>query len=220
MWREYITFTMYFEREVFHKLNIKIKDMKKTVKFNLLGMTFELPTHCLRTHSYSGVALLNPVISIGRKEVPLMFKQFMKEKYPTMLVWGKSSSFANGCSSDLYACHTNGDELVWGSDVYKEIASFCNMFKGGHYDGMHDSYEYAENGKTDNGTELEFNAKYVSFNGKAPYGTWPEALRFLKGAMAGEYVWGVLSVEKAIEKLKGYSYTEATITKAVSALGV
>jgi anti-sigma-K factor RskA len=36
--------------------------------------------------------------------------------------------------------------------------------------------------------------------------------------LAGEYVWGVLTVEKAIEKLKGYSYTEATISKAVASL--
>jgi hypothetical protein len=189
--------------------------MKKTVKFNYLGVRFELPANCLRTHSYSGVALANPVISIGRKEVPLMFKQWMKVKYPTMLVWGKSSSFANGSSSDLYACYPNGDGLEYGTKEYNEIASFCNMFKGGHYDGMHDIYEYADNGKTDNGTELEFNAKYVSFNGKAPYGTWPEALRSLKAMMAGEYVWGVLSLEKAIEKLRGYSYTEATIEKAL-----
>lgn len=189
--------------------------MKKTVKFNYLGVRFELPANCLRTHSYSGVVLANPVISIGRKEVPLMFKQWMKVKYPTMLVWGKSSSFANGSSSDLYACYPNGDGLEYGTKEYNEIASFCNMFKGGHYDGMHDIYEYADNGKTDNGTELEFNAKYVSFNGKAPYGTWPEALRSLKAMMAGEYVWGVLSLEKAIEKLRGYSYTEATIEKAL-----
>jgi hypothetical protein len=33
--------------------------------------------------------------------------------------------------------------------------------------------------------------------------------------MAGEYVWGVLTIEKAIEKLRGYSYTEATIQKAL-----
>jgi hypothetical protein len=33
--------------------------------------------------------------------------------------------------------------------------------------------------------------------------------------MAGEYVWGVLTLEKAIEKLRGYSYTEATIEKAL-----
>ena len=189
--------------------------MKNTTKFDYLGIRFELPVNCLRTHSYSGVALANPVISIGRKEVPLMFKQWMKVKYPTMLVWGKSSSFANGSSSDLYACFADGSELEYGSNEYREIASFCNMFKGGHYDGMHDIYEYGENGKTDNGTELEFNAKYVSFNGKAPYGTWPEALRSLKAMMAGEYVWGVLPLEKAIEKLRGYSYTEATIEKAL-----
>jgi len=189
--------------------------MKNTTKFDYLGIRFELPATCLRTHSYSGVTLLNPVISIGRKEVPLMFKQFMKVKYPTMLVWGKSQKFAGGSSSDLYACNADGSELEWGSNEYKEIASFCNMFKGGHFDGMHDIYEYAENGKTDNGTELEFNSKYVSFNGKAPYGTWPEAKRSLKAMMAGEYVWGVLTLEKAIEKLRGYSYTENVIEKAL-----
>ena len=191
---------------------------KKTVKFNYLGIRFELPENCLRTKSYWGEPLANPVISIGRKEVPLMFKTFMKEKYPNMLVWGKSSTFANGSSSDLYACYADGAEIEYGTKEYNEIASFCNMFKGGHYDGMHDIYEYAEPGKSDNGTTLEFNAKYVSFSGKAPYGTWPEAKRSLKAMMAGEYVWGVLSLEKAIEKLRGYSYTEATIEKAVASL--
>lgn len=191
---------------------------KKTVKFNYLGIRFELPENCLKTTNYWGEPLTNPIITIGRKEVPLMFKTFMKEKYPKMLVWGKSSTFANGSSSDLYACNEDGSSLEFGSKEYYEISSFCNMFKGGHYDGMHDCYEYAENGKSDNGTELEFNAKYVSFDGKAPYGTWPEAKRTLKAMMAGEYVWGVLSIEKAIEKLRAYSYTEATITKAVASL--
>ena len=191
---------------------------KNTIKFNLLGITYELPSACLRTTNYWGEARTNPVITIGRKEVPLMFKQFMKVKYPNMLVWGKSSTFANGSSSDLYACNADGSELEWSSKEYKDISSFCNMFKGGHYDGMHDCYEYAENGKSDNGTELEFGSKYVSFEGKAPYGTWPEAKRSLKAMMAGEYVWGVLSLEKAIEKLKGYSYTESVIEKAVASL--
>ena len=191
---------------------------KKTIKFNLLGITYELPSACLRTTNYWGEARTNPVITIGRKEVPLMFKQFMKVKYPNMLVWGKSSTFANGSSSDLYACNADGSELEWSSEEYKDISSFCNMFKGGHYDGMHDCYEYAENGKSDNGTELEFNSKYVSFNGKAPFGTWPEAKRSLRDMLDGKYVWGVLTLEKAIEKLKGYSYTEATIAKAVASL--
>ena len=191
---------------------------KNTIKFNYLGMMFELPSTCLRTTNYWGEPLTNPVISIGRKEVPLMFKQWMKVKYPNMLVWGKSETFANGCSSSLYACYPNGDAIEYGTKEYYDIASFCNMFKGGHYDGMHDCYEYAEPGKTDNGTTLEFGSKYVSFEGKAPYGTWPEAKRSLKAMMAGEYVWGVLSLEKAIEKLKGYSYTESVIEKAVASL--
>ena len=191
---------------------------KKTIKFNLLGITYELPSACLRTTNYWGEARTNPVITIGRKEVPLMFKQFMKVKYPNMLVWGKSSTFANGSSSDLYACNADGSELEWSSEEYKDISSFCNMFKGGHYDGMHDCYEYAENGKSDNGTELEFNSKYVSFNGKAPFGTWPEAKRSLRDMLDGKYVWGVLTLEKAIEKLKGYSYTEASIAKADASL--
>lgn len=191
---------------------------KKTIKFNYLGIRFELPENCLKTHSYSGQKLENPYISIGRKEVPLMFKQFMKVKYPDMLVWGKSQTFAGGCSSDLYACYADGSEIEYGTTEYKDIASFCNSFKGGNYNGMHDIYEYAENGKTDNGTEIEFNAKYVSFNGKAPYGTWPEAKRSLKAMLAGEYVWGVLTLEQAIEKLKGYSYTESVIEKALLSL--
>jgi len=188
---------------------------KNTTKFKLMGITFELPSACLRTTNYWGEPLTNPTITIGRKEVPLMFKQFMKVKYPNMLVWGKSSTFANGSSSDLYACNADGSELEYGTKEYYDIASFCNMFKGGHYDGMHDCYEYAENGKSDNGTELEFNAKYVSFNGKAPFGTWPEAKRSLRDMLDGKYVWGVLTLEQSIEKIKTYSCKDADIQKAL-----
>jgi hypothetical protein len=189
--------------------------MKSKIKFAWLGINFELPSTCLRTTNYSGVKLENPYISIGRKEVPLLFKQYVKAKYPDLLVWGKSSTFANGSSSDLYACLANGDEISYDSPIYKDLNNFSSAMKGGRYDGMHDIYEYGDNGVTDNGTTLEFNSKYVSFNGKAPFGTWPEALRSLKGMLAGEYVWGALTVEKAIEKLKTYSYTEATIEKAL-----
>jgi hypothetical protein len=37
----------------------------------------------------------------------------------------------------------------------------------------------------------------------------------LKGLIAGEYVFGPLSIEKAIEKAKGYGYSESNITKAL-----
>lgn len=193
--------------------------MKNLIKFNYLGVMFELPIHTLRTHSYSGIKLSNPIITIGRKEVPLMFKQWMKVKYPHMLVWGKSSSFAGGSSSDLYVCYPNGEPIEYDDIKYKEIHSFCNSLQGGHWDGMNDIYEYGENGLTDNGTELEFNAKWVSFNPKAPYGTWPEGLGTIKAMMRGDYTFGILTLEQSIQRLRGYSYTEATIERVVKELG-
>jgi hypothetical protein len=189
--------------------------MKSKMKFVWLGIQFELPSTCLRTTNYSGQKLENPYISIGRKEVPLLFKQYVKAKYPDMLVWGKSQTFAGGSSSDLYACKANGDELEWGSTEYKELNSFSNAMQGGRYDGMHDIYEYAENGKSDNGTELDFNTKYVHFNPKAPFASWPDVKRMLIDMQAGKYVWGVLSLEQAIAKVKTYSVKDSDIEKAL-----
>lgn len=189
--------------------------MKSKIKFVWLGVNFELPSECLRTKSYWGDTLSEPYISIGRKEVPLLFKQYVKAKYPDMLVWGKSQTFAGGSSSDLYACYANGDELEWGSTEYKELNSFVNSMSGGHYDGMHDIYEYGEPGVSDNGTKLDFNSKYVHFNNKAPFGSWPDVKRMLLDMQAGKYVWGVLTLEQAIEKVKTYSCKDSDIQKAL-----
>lgn len=189
--------------------------MKSKIKFAWLGVNFELPSECLRTKSYWGDTLSEPYISIGRKEVPLLFKQYVKAKYPDMLVWGKSQTFAGGSSSDLYACKANGDELEYGSTEYKELNSFVNSMSGGHYDGMHDIYEYGEPGVSDNGTKLDFNSKYVHFNNKAPFGSWPDVKRMLLDMQAGKYGWGVLSLEEAIKKVKTYSVKDSDIEKAL-----
>jgi hypothetical protein len=189
--------------------------MKSKMKFTWLGVNFELPSECLRTTSYWGEKLETPYINIGRKEVPLLFKQYVKAKYPTLLVWGKSSTFANGSSSDLYACNANGDELEWGGFVYNDLNSFASMMQGGRYNGMEDIYEYGEAGSTDNGTKLEFNSKYVHFNPKAPFASWPDVKRMLIDMQAGKYVWGVLSLDKAIEKCKSYKVKDADIQKAL-----
>ena len=189
--------------------------MKSKMKFVWLGVNFELPSECLRTADYWGKKLDNPYINIGRKEVPLLFKQYVKAKYPEFLVWGKSSTFANGSSSDLYVCKANGDELDYSSKEYYDLSSFANMMQGGRYNGMEDIYEYGEAGSTDNGTKLEFNSKYVHFNPKAPFASWPDVKRMLIDMQAGKYVWGVLSLEKAIEKCKSYKVKDADIQKAL-----
>jgi hypothetical protein len=189
--------------------------MKKKIKFEWCGVKFELPAECLRTNDYWGKKLDNPYIYIGRKECPLIAKQFMKAKYPHLLVWGKSETFANGNSASVYVCNADGSDLDMGSKEWSEINSFIRQMSGGKYDGWSESYEYGEPGKSDNGTKLDFGTKYLHIENKAPFGSWPDVVRMLKAMMAGEYVWGPLSLEKAIEKVRDYKVTEPTIKKAL-----
>jgi len=63
---------------------------------------------------------------------------------------------------------------------------------------------------------LDFGAKYITVNPKAPFGTWPDVKRMLLDMVAGKYVWGALSLEEAIQKVKGYSIKDAVIQKAIA----
>ena len=189
--------------------------MKKKMKFVWCGIKFELPAECLKTNDYWGKKLDNPYIYIGRKECPLIAKQFMKAKYPHLLVWGKSETFANGNSASVYVCNADGSNLDMGSKEWSEINSFIRHMSGGRYDGWSESYEYGEPGKSDNGTKLDFGTKYLHIENKAPFGSWPDVVRMLKAMMAGEYVWGPISLDKAIEKVRDYKVTEPTIKKAL-----
>lgn len=194
--------------------------MKSKIKFAFNGMEFTVPATSLRTNNYWNEPLPTPVIQIGRKEVPLMFKQYVKSKYPDLLVWGKSSVFANGNSADVYACMGNGDEIPMESPMYKDLRNFSNGLNSGRYDGMTDCYEYGDSSFTDNGTTIEWGCKYVTFNGKAPFGTWPDVKRMLVDMMDGKYVWGALSLEASIQKAKGYSISDSVIEKAIAEMSV
>jgi hypothetical protein len=190
--------------------------MKNKMKFSYAGMEFEVPAACLKTTNYWGEPLEKPYISIGRKEVASMSKAFVKKNFPNVLVWGSSSVFANGNSVDVNVCNSDGSDLDYESKEWKTIAGFVNSLSGGKYNGWEDIYEYGPAGETDNGTKLESYAKYVHINNSAPHGSWPSAVKCLKGLIAGEYVFGPLSVEKAIEKAKGYGYSESNIEKALN----
>jgi hypothetical protein len=190
--------------------------MSKKMKFSYLGMEFEVPATCLKTTNYWGEPLEKPYISIGRKEVASMSKAFVKKKFPNLLVWASSQTFANGNSVDVNVCNSDGSDLDYNSKEWKTVAGFVNSLSGGKYNGWEDIYEYGEGGVTDNGTKLESWAKYVHCNNSAPHGSWPSAIKCLKGLIAGEYVFGPLSIEKAIEKAKSYGYSESNIEKALN----
>jgi hypothetical protein len=189
---------------------------KNKMKFSYLGMEFEVPATCLKTTDYWGKPLETPYISIGRKEVASMSKAFVKKNFPSLLVWGSSNTFANGNSVDVNVCNSDGSDLDYNSKEWKMIAGFVNSLSGGKYNGWEDIYEYGPAFETDNGTKIESWAKYVHINNTAPHGSWPSAVKCLKGLVAGEYVFGPLSVEKAIEKAKGYGYSESNIEKALN----
>jgi hypothetical protein len=189
--------------------------MKNKIKFNFAGVACEVPSECLITKSYFGEPLENPYIRIGRKEVASISKQFVKKNFPNILVWASSETFANGNSVSVYVCNGDGSDLNTDSSEWKKISSFVRSLSGGRYNGYEDMYEYNEAYETDNGTKLESYAKYVHCNNYAPHGSWPSAVKTLKGLVAGEYVFGALSLEKAIEKAKGYGYSESNIEKAL-----
>ena len=189
--------------------------MKNKIKFNFAGVACEVPSECLITKSYFGEPLEKPFIRIGRKEVASISKQFVKKNFPNILVWASSETFANGNSVSVYVCNGDGSDLNTDSSEWKKISSFVRSLSGGRYNGYEDMYEYNEAYETDNGTKLESYAKYVHCNNYAPHGSWPSAVKTLKGLVAGEYVFGALSLEKAIEKAKGYGYSESTLKKAL-----
>lgn len=192
-----------------------MKANKNKMKFRYAGMEFEVPASCLRTTDYWGKPLETPYISIGRKEVASMSKAFVKTKFKHLLVWASSEVFANGNSVSVNVCNPDGSDLDMGSVEWKDIAGFVNSLSGGKYNGWEDIYEYGPAFETENGTKIDSYAKYVHINNSAPHGTWPSAVKCLKGLIAGKYVFGPLTVENAVNEAKGYGYSESTITKAL-----
>ena len=142
-------------------------------------------------------------------------KAYTKFKYPNILIWTKSSSFANGNSLDVDMCMPDGSEVE--VSIFADIRTIANSFEYGKFNGWTDCYDsYEESGlKTDKGMEIEAGVKYVHVGNKAPFGTYPDVIRMLSDMVAGKYVWGPISLEKAIEKVKSYKVTAATIDKAL-----
>ena len=187
--------------------------MKSSKKIAVVvnGVKMTLPAEVIRMRKDGTTPYIygNPVIA-GK-----IVKSYVKSKYPNILIWTKSSSFAGGNSLDVDVCMPDGSEVE--SSIYSDINGLVNMFEYGKFNGWTDCYDhYDESGlKTESGTEIEAGVKYAHCNNKAPFGTYPDVIRMLRGMMAGEYVFGPLSLEKAIEKVKGYKVTDATISKAL-----
>jgi len=186
-----------------------MKNSKIAIVVNGVKMVLPAEVIRMRNDGVTPYVYGNPVVA-GK-----VIKAYVKEKYPNILVWTKSSSFANGNSLDVYVCNTNGTEVE--NDIWMDVRSLAMAFEYGKFNGWTDCYDhYEESGlKTENGTEIEAGVKYVHVDNKAPFGTYPDVIRMLRDMMDGKYVWGPISLEEAIKKVKGYKVTDATITKAL-----
>lgn len=187
--------------------------MKSSKKINVVveGVKMSLPAECVQYRN-DGVT---PYV-YGRGPIgSSMVKQFVKAKYPSVVCSVKSSSFANGSSLDVYVSNVNGSEVD--DVIYKDITRFADQFEYGRYNGMEETYDYYTTSGviTEKGMEIEAGVKYVHTNNKPSFGTYGDVIRILRDMMAGQYVWGVLTLEQAIEKVKGYKIPQSTIDKAL-----
>lgn len=185
----------------------------KSKKIGLVieGIKFQLPADSLRTKQNGTTYVYGKGPIAGS-----LVKQFVKAKYPKVVCSVSSSSFANGNSLDVYISNPNGTEVD--SEIYNDVNRFANQFEYGKYNGWEETYDFYENSgtRTEKGMEIEAGVKYVHVNNKAPFGSVGDTVRMLKDMMAGQYVWGVLTLEQAIEKCKGYRISDNNIQKAVA----
>jgi len=188
----------------------------KKIAIVVNGVKIELPAEVIRMRN-DGVT---PYIYGSPVVAGKIVKAYVKSKYPNILIWCKSSSFANGNALDVDVCMPDGSEVE--ASIYSDINTITNAFEYGKFNGWTDCYDsYEESGlKTEKGMEIEAGVKYAHCNNKAPFGTYPDVIRMLTDMIAGKYVWGPLTLEKAIEKVKSYKVSDSNIEKALPYLKV
>lgn len=188
----------------------------KKIAIVVNGVKIELPAEVMRMRN-DGVT---PYIYGSPVVAGKIIKSYVKSKYPNILIWCKSSSFANGNSLDVNVCMADSSEVS--PDIYSDINTITNAFEYGKFNGWTDCYDsYEESGlKTEKGMEIEAGVKYAHCNNKAPFGTYPDVIRMLTDMIAGKYVWGPLTLDKAIEKVKSYKVSDSNIEKALPYLKV
>ena len=188
--------------------------MNKKFKFQLNGMTFELPIKHLQTTDWNGNKI-KPVIRINHSAGSNLLKQYVKKMYPEVTVMVSSSIFSMGNSVDVYITDEVGNPVD--KSIVEDVQAFGNQFVYGQFNGMIDMYEHKECGATsESGTTITGNIKYLHVQNRPKFCSLPDVVRMLREMTQTEnYVFGMISIEKAIDQVKGYGATESNINKAL-----
>jgi len=188
--------------------------MSKKFKFKLDGMTFELPTKHIQTTDWAGNNI-KPIIRINHSAGSNLLKQYVKAKYPEVVVSVSSSTFSMGNSVSVYISDEVGNEVD--KSIIEDVQSFGNMFVYGKFNGMIDMFESKESGAvSESGTTIEGGIKYLHVQNRPKFCSLPDIVKMLREMTQTEnYVYGKISVEKAIQNVKEYGATENNINKAL-----
>ena len=189
--------------------------MSKKFKFQLNGMTFELPNKHLQTTNWSGEKLEKPIIRMNQTATAAVVKQYVKKNYPEVVVSATSDSFSMGNSVTIYISDEKGNEVD--SNIISDVQAFGDQFVYGKFNGMIDMYEHdSKENATDSGTRIDAGTKYLHVQNRPKFCSVPDIARMLREMTQTEnYVFGKISLEKAIEQVKGYKATETNINKAL-----
>jgi len=188
--------------------------MNKKFKFQLNGMTFELPTKHIQTKDWNGNEI-TPIIRMNQTATAAVVKQYVKKMYPNVVVSATSDSFSMGNSVSIYISDEKGNEVD--NNIISDVQAFGSQFVYGKFNGMEDMYEHhSKEMETDSGTQIDAGTKYLHVQNKPKFCSVPDIARMLKEmTTTTNYVFGMISVEKAIEQIKGYGATDNNINKAL-----
>ena len=188
--------------------------MSKKIKFVLRGIEFQLDEKFLKTKDYYGNPLKKPIIKMNHVAAANVVKQYVKKKYPNVVVSSSSSSFSMGNSVSIYLSDEYGNGVD--ESIVKDVNQFGSQFVYGKFNGMIDMYEHNDNNvQSDNGTEIDSGVKYLHVQNRPKFCSLPDIVRMINEMVDGKYVYGPISLEKAIDEVKGYGGTETNINKAL-----
>jgi len=187
----------------------------KKFKFVLNGMTFQLPMKHVQTKDYYGKEI-QPTIRMNHAATAAVIKQYVKKMYPEVTVASTSSSFSMGNSVSVYISDERGAEVS--NEIISDVQAFGSQFVYGKFNGMEDMYEYSgKEIETDSGTKIDAGTKFLHVQNSPKFCSVPDIYRMIYDmTQTTNYVFGMISLEKAIEQVKGYGATDTQIKKAMA----
>lgn len=141
-------------------------------------------------------------------------KQYVKKRFPSVVVSVNSSTFAGGNSVDIYLSDKYGRPVY--DEIAREIKTFGDLFVYGKFDGMNDIYEYYNSSFQVGEYTIDAGVKYLHVNNRPRHGSVESTLQSLIAmTQTNDYVFGQVSLQEAIGHCRRFGIKQDTIDKSL-----